>query len=100
MEMGRMELGSAGIGEDGIGRDGVGEDGAHPGPCGFWIHEWLFLSVVSIFPLALLSENIINPPLCPKGPPGSGGLKGEAGEMGPQVSVELGGAGKRQGGAA
>lgn len=58
------------------------------------------LNMESTFPLALLSKNVINPLLCAKGPPGSGGLKGEAGEMGPQVSVELGGAGGGKGGAA
>lgn len=88
------------LGNDGIGEDGAGEDGANPAFCGLWIHEWLFLNVVSTFPLPPLRKNIINPLLCPKGPPGSGGLKGEAGEMGPQVSVELGAAGEGRGGAA
>lgn len=111
MELVRMELRSAGTrgggaGEDGDGKDGTGSDGigeaemetmeptqliqlpvASGSMNGFSL-MWNLLLWLS------WSKNIINPLLCPKGPPGSGGLKGEAGEMGPQVSVELGGAGE------
>lgn len=52
-----------------------------------YLHECLLLNALWLFPLVLLWHNAVNPILCPQGPPGSGGLKGEAGEMGPQVCM-------------